>query len=216
MTSKKNNMSTSDAALFPAPTVGKADPTKRCLPLDVRSTLSNSSDQDPMAIFICPQQHSNPWCYQKYIWPHWSVSNITTALLFIIAPISYKPKLVLLHLEGLKEEFINNAATYKEAVPHPKTSLLIAVNINLKILTCHLQYHHTHSYVVLNLNPDLKAEDTIRTHCFQKVKNHIDDVVLPRTPGDYRTRISSSDVCITDNMNMYLTHSPQTDFYFPT
>ena len=52
MTSDDNTTSTPDAALATAPTAGEADPTKRSLPLDVRSNLSNPSSKDPKTTLV--------------------------------------------------------------------------------------------------------------------------------------------------------------------
>ena len=40
-----------------------------------------------------------------------TVSDVTEALPFIISPIPYEPETVLLHLEDLKQELIDAAAT---------------------------------------------------------------------------------------------------------
>ena len=53
----------------------------------------------------------------------------TESLLFLIASISYEPKTVLLHLEDLKQELLDAAATYKAAVSHPKKALLLSINV---------------------------------------------------------------------------------------
>ena len=47
-----NNMTTSppNKALVPAPTLGKASPTKLSIHLDIRPTVLKPSDQDPMNI----------------------------------------------------------------------------------------------------------------------------------------------------------------------
>ena len=92
------------------------------------------------------------------------VSNITEALPFLIAPISYEPETVLLHLEYLKQELIDAATTYKSYVSHPNKDLLLTINVPLNILTGHLQEHHTESSMDLNLNPDLKYEATIKNN----------------------------------------------------
>ena len=115
------------------------------------------------------------------------VSDITEALLFLISPISYEPETMRLQLEDLIQELIDAAATYEAAVPHPKKALLIEIDIPLNILTGYLQDHPTHSSTVLNLNPYLKYEATIKTHRLQNSKNHMADFVPPPTPGGYRT-----------------------------
>ena len=53
------------------------------------------------------------------------VSDITEALLFLISPISYEPKTVLLNLEYLKQKTVDAAATYKSSAPRPNKSLLV-------------------------------------------------------------------------------------------
>ena len=78
------------------------------------------------------------------------------SLPFIIAPMSYEPETVLLQLEDFKQDIIDAAATYKSAVPNPNKSLLLAINVLLNILTRHIQDHHTHSSMALNLIPDFK------------------------------------------------------------
>ena len=86
----------------------------------------------------------------------------------------------------LNQDLINDASTYKSAVPHPKKSLLFNINVPLKILTIPLQDYQTHFSTALNLNSYLKAEPTIKTHRFEKAKNHMADTVPPPTPdGDY-------------------------------
>ena len=144
------------------------------------------------------------------------VSDITEALPFLIAPISYEPKTVLLHLEYLKQELIDASATYKSSLTHPNKALLIAINVPLKTLAVHLKEHKTHYSMVLNLKPALKDESTIKTNRLQKSKNHLYDFACPTTPSGSCTTTSSSDVCITDKMNTRTTNSPPTAVSFPT
>ena len=66
------------------------------------------------------------------------VSRITKDLPFIIAPISYELKTMLLHLEDLNQELINAAAAYKASVPHPKKYPLLGIYILLKILNLNI------------------------------------------------------------------------------
>ena len=106
-------------------------------------------------------------------------------------------------MEDPKQERTKYDATYKEVVPHPNKSLLLAINILLKILTSHLRDHHPHYSTALNLDPYLKYEATIKNHKFQKAKNHIYDVAPPPTPSGYHNITSSYDVRITDKMNMH-------------
>ena len=144
------------------------------------------------------------------------VSDINEVLLFLIAPISYEPETLILQLEDLNQELINSAATYKSDVSRPNKAVLLTIGVPLKILTGHLQDHHTHYSISLNINPYLKYEATIKTNRLQQVNNHLDDVVPPPTPGGYLTTTSYSDVCITDKINMHLTNYPPTAVYFPT
>ena len=52
MTSKKNTTSTTNVALVPSPTAGKAAPTKHYPTLDIRSTVSNYLTQEPMTLLV--------------------------------------------------------------------------------------------------------------------------------------------------------------------
>ena len=125
MTSKKKTTSTPDAALAPAPTTDESATTKRYPPLDVRSTASNISSQYPMIILVAFSSKNpipdtkntpvNPTEAFKRIF-----SDITEALLFLIAHISYEPKTLLLRLEYPKQDLIIAAANHKVDVPHPK------------------------------------------------------------------------------------------------
>ena len=179
MNSNKKTIYTPNATLVPVPTAGKEDLTKWSPPLDVKSTVSNPSDQDPKIILVSvPRNTPIPDPTNTPVEPtevfKTIVYNITEALLFLIAPISYEPETVLLHLEDLKQELSDATATYKSAAPHPK-KLLLAINVPIKIPTGPLQYHQTHSSISLNLNPDLKAEATIKNHHSHKSKNHMAD-----------------------------------------
>ena len=93
-------------------------------------------------------------------------------------------------------------------MPDPNKSLLLAINFPLKILTNHLQDHHTHYSTDMNQKPDLKSEATIKTHRLQNSKNHMADFVPPPTPGGYRTTPPSSGVRIIDKPDMKLTSPP--------
>ena len=90
------------------------------------------------------------------------------------------------------------------------------INVPLKISTFHLQDNQTRSSTALNLNPYLKAEAAIKNHRFQKSKNHLADVLPPPTPGNSCITISSSDVRISEKLNMNLTNLPPTAVFFPT
>ena len=99
---------------------------------------------------------------------------------------------------------------------HPKKSLLLAINVHIKILTGHFQYHQTQFSTDLDINPSLKADADIKTHFFQKAKNHLTDVVPPPTPGGSSTTTSSSDLRIVYNTPMNLMNSPPTAVSSPT
>ena len=97
-----------DTNLVPAPTANEADPTKLSPPLDVRSIVSNPLDQNPKTIlFSVPSKNPIPVSKNTPVDPTEAiktiVSKITEPFLFIIAPISYKPETVLLHLEELNQ-----------------------------------------------------------------------------------------------------------------
>ena len=109
---------------------------------------------------------------------------------------------MLLHLEYLNQELNDSAANYKAAVTHSNKHLLLLVYTPINIISRHLQDHQTHSSTSLNLNPDLKAEATLKTHRFKKAKNHMNGAVTPQNPGGYHTTKYSSDVRITYKMNM--------------
>ena len=79
---------------------------------------------------------------------------------------------------------------------------MIAINVPLKILTSQIQDYHTHSSTALKFNPSLKYKATIKIHRFQKYKNNMAYAVPPPTPGGSRTTTSSSNVCITEKLNM--------------
>ena len=70
--------------------------------------------------------------------------------------------------------------------------------------------------MALNIKPALKAEANIKTRHFHKSKNQMADVVPHPNSGYYITTTSSSDVCITDNINMQQTNFPPNAVYFPT
>ena len=199
MISKKITNYTPNASFVPVPTAVKAGPTK-CYPtLYIRSTVSNPLDQYSTTVLVyVPSNTPIPYATNPPIEPTEEfktiVSYITESFPFPIAPILYEPKTFLLQLEYLKQDLIGDASTYKSAVYHSKKSLLLAINVPLKILTVHLQNHQTQSSTSLNLNPDIKAEATIKTHRFQKYKNHMTDIVPPPTPGGSHTTAYSHDV----------------------
>ena len=131
-------------ALVPVPTLGVVDPTKCSPPLDVRSTVSKSSSQDPTIILVAvPSNTSIPHDINTPVEPTESfktvVSDITKALLFLISPISYETEILILHMEDLKQKLANADSTYKAYVPHPNKSLLLVINDPIKILNVHLQ-----------------------------------------------------------------------------
>ena len=101
MTSDDNTTSTPDAALATAPTAGEADPTKRSPPLDFRSNFSKPLSQEPTTTLVAVTINSpisdaknNPFepteAFKTIVY------NITEAVRFIIAPISYELKTVIL------------------------------------------------------------------------------------------------------------------------
>ena len=128
MTSDDNTTSTPDAALATAPTAGEVDSTKRSLPLDVRSNLSDPSSKDLKTtlvdvtinnpIYDATNTSVEPTEVFKI-----TVSNIYEAVPFIIALIYYETETVILQLEDLNQELINYAATYKADAPNPKNPL---------------------------------------------------------------------------------------------
>ena len=70
--------------------------------------------------------------------------------------------------------------------------------------------------MALNLNPSLKYEASIKTHCLQKAKNHMNYIVSPTTPGGSCNTISSSDVCIAYKITMNPTNFSPAAVSFPT
>ena len=128
------------AALVHTTTTGKSAPIKLSTSLDVRSTFSNTSAQEPTTILVAVPSN-NPILDDKKIQftPTEAfktiVSEITEALLLIISPISYEAEMMLLQLEYLKQEHIDAAATYKASMPHPKKSFLIAISVPVNIPT---------------------------------------------------------------------------------
>ena len=114
-----------------------------------------------------------------------------------------------LELKDLNQVLIDADATYISAVHHRNKSLLIAIIVPLKILTGPLQDHQTHSFTALNINLALKVEATIKTHRFQKSKNHMADILPPPTTSGSRTMTSSSDVCLRYKMNIHLKSFPK-------
>ena len=123
---------------------------------------------------------------------------------------------MLIKLDVLKQDIIDAAATYKSAVPCPNKDLMITINVPLEILTSHLQDHHTHSSMALNINVSLKAEASIKTRHFQKAKNRLTNIVTPPTQGGSCATTSSSDVHIAYKMTMNPTNYPPYDVYFST
>ena len=95
-----------------------------------------------------------------------TVSDITKSLPFLNTLISFESVTVLLQIEYLKQELIDADTTYKSAAAHPNKALLVEINVLPKILTSQFQNHQTHPSTDLNINPALKAQDTIKTHYF--------------------------------------------------
>ena len=91
---------------------------------------------------------------------------------------------------------------------------MFLIHFNLNILASHIQDYQIQSSTVMNLNPDLKAEISIKTHYFQKSKNHMNYFLPPPNPCGSHTITTSSDICITDKMTMNLTIFPQLMFIF--
>ena len=101
-------MSTPDTTLVPEPTAGEADPNKRYLTLDIRSTVLNPLDQYPTDIFIAVTNRTIiPDTANTPVYPTGAfktiVYYITEALLFLSAHIYYETETVLLHLEDLNQ-----------------------------------------------------------------------------------------------------------------
>ena len=168
MTSNNKTMSKLDATPVLSTNTDKAYPTKPSLTLDVRSTVSNHLDQYPTTIlFSVTIDNTIPDSTNIPVQPTEAFKNIisyiTEALPFLIAPISYEPETVLLHLEYINQDIIVTTATYKSSVPYTRKSLLLAIKVPLKILTGYIQDHQTHSFMELNLNPALKSESTLKT-----------------------------------------------------
>ena len=93
---------------------------------------------------------------------------------------------------------------------------MLLIDSQPKILLGNIMDHQTHYLTALNLNPDIKYESTINTHCLKKSKNHMSDSLLPPTACVSCTTTSSSDVCITDKMNINPEIFPPTAVSFPT
>ena len=224
MTSKNKTTSTPDTELIPAPTAGEADMNNISPPLDVRSTVSNPLAPEPTTILAITYDVTinspipsatntsvNPTESFKTI-----VSDITESLTFRISPITYQSKIFILHLEDINQEFINSAANFKSAVPHPNINLLIEMFVPLKILTGYPKYHQIQYSTSHNINPDLKSEATIETHCFQMSNIHVADTVPPPTQDGSCAMTYFSSVCISENMIMHLVIFTPTSLSFPT
>ena len=133
MTYKKNNPSMPDATLVPASTAGKADPTKRSPTLDARFTVLIPLAPDSMTIHFLtsdfPSKTPIPVPTNTSVDPTETfktiVSNINQSLPFLVAPISYEPETLLLHMEDLNQELIDASYNYKTAVPPPKKNLCL-------------------------------------------------------------------------------------------
>ena len=148
MKSKKNMISTPDAGVVPVPTVNKTASSKWSPTLDVRSNVLNLFSQYPTTILdtvpsnkILPDSTNYPVDPTKGF--KTIVSYIIESLPLLISPIYYEPKTVLLQRGDIKQELINASAAYKTSVPYPNKTLLLTINIQLKILAGHLQDYQT-------------------------------------------------------------------------
>ena len=118
MTSNKNTKSTPDAYLVSETTTARAALTKHSPPLDSSSTFLNPLAQDPITVlFSFPSNTPIPDATITLVDPTEEfkkiVSDITEALLFLVAPFSYEPETVILQMEYLNQELTNATATYK-------------------------------------------------------------------------------------------------------
>ena len=129
------------------------------------------------------------------------VDNIIEAIPFLIEPISYEPKTLLLQVKKLKHKLNDAYNNYKSAIHHPSKYPLLAIDDPLKILTGNLKDYHTHTYTALNINTDIKDEATIKYHLFQTDKNNMADAVPPTMPGGSCTTTSFYEVRITYKTN---------------
>ena len=114
-----------DTELVPAPTLGKETSTKCSPPLDVRSTVSNPSSQDPTTILVAVcSTNTIPDATNTLVEPYevfkTIISDITEFLTFLISPIYYETESVLLQMEYTKKELIDVADNYKASMYHLK------------------------------------------------------------------------------------------------
>ena len=105
MTPKKKTASTPDAALVPEPNAGGADLPKSSPPLDIRSTVLNPQDTDPTTIIALtspiPDATNTSFDHTEAF--KTSLNNIIEYSPFLITPIYYEPKTLLLQLEDIKQ-----------------------------------------------------------------------------------------------------------------
>ena len=116
MTSKNNTTSTPDTSLVPDTTKGNSYPTKIYPPLDVSSTVSIPLAQYPTVILVAVRRNTSihdttntPFDTTEAL--KTIISSITESLPFLVVPISYETKTVLLNMEYLNQELINASAT---------------------------------------------------------------------------------------------------------
>ena len=128
-------------------------------------------------------------------------SNVIEPITFLISHMSYKPKTVVLLIEELRQDIKDADANYQSVLPHMRNYLLCVITPPLKILIGHRNDHQSHTSTALNINPDLKAKDTLKTHLFQMSMNHVNGTVSPPTPGGSGNTTPTSDVRIRDKMN---------------
>ena len=167
-----------NAALVPATTMGEVDTTKLYPPLNIRSTASIPLDKHPTTILVSfPNNIPIPDTTNSPVEPikefKTTVPNNTDTLFYLISLIYHEPETMIIQLEVIKKEMIGAADTYKAAALLPKKPILLAINVTLKIIIVHLQDHQNHSYMDLNIKPDIKYEASIKTHHSHKSNNHL-------------------------------------------
>ena len=96
MTYNNKTVSTPGSPLVPATAAGESDWTKFSPPLDVRFTVSNLSSHGPTTDLVAALSNTPiPDANNAPVYPDEAfkivVSDITDALPYIIAPISYEP-----------------------------------------------------------------------------------------------------------------------------
>ena len=156
---------------------------------------------------FCPKQHSNHWSYQQFRWPHLSVQNCCQQH-------DWSHSLPNFTYITWTRNSAPPAGGYQTRTQRLYCQLHILCDLykqtpsacdfhSTQNTTGHLWDHQNQYSKDLNLNTDLKAEATLKTHRFQKTKNRMDDAVPPPTPCIPCTMTSSYDVCITDKMSMH-------------